>query len=198
MSWAFLTNNNDEIEAIDIEKAPQLDSSIDTLINLIDSVDQPQGVHKTKTTLFSISLPKLRELQSLALESTNYDYESAEYRVTAIILDTAQYRLFRPVPNDLLSTDAKRPFIKLHFINKGIDAVNLPSILRSKSVTETVPTHFKEKVPPIISYTYTKTIARRFSIFHQHLQTWIIASFTTIHLGANVTPQAIYINHMAM
>ena len=40
------------------------------------------------------SLPKLRELQSLALESTNYDYESAEYRVTAIILDTAHYRLF--------------------------------------------------------------------------------------------------------
>ena len=39
--------------------------------------------------LFSISLPKLRELQSLALESTNYDYESAKYRVTAIILDTA-------------------------------------------------------------------------------------------------------------
>ena len=89
------------------QKALQLDSSIDTFINLIDSIDQPQGVHKIQTTLFSISLPKLRELQSLALESTNYDYESAEYRVTAIILDTAQYRLFRPVCSDLLSTDAK-------------------------------------------------------------------------------------------
>ena len=71
------------------KKAPQLDSSIDTMVNLIDLIDQPQGVHKIKTTLFSISLPKLRELQSLALESTNYDYESAKYRVTAIILDTA-------------------------------------------------------------------------------------------------------------
>ena len=60
-------------------KALQLDSSIDTMVNLIDLIDQPQGVHKIKTTLFSISLPKLRELQSLALESTNYDYESAEY-----------------------------------------------------------------------------------------------------------------------
>ena len=67
------------------KKTPQLDSSIDTFINLIDSTDQPQRVHKIKTTLFSISLPELRELQSLALESTNYDYESAEYRVTAII-----------------------------------------------------------------------------------------------------------------
>ena len=94
MSWAFLTNNNSERKAMDIsittKKTPQLDSSIDTFINLIDSIDQPQGVHKIKTPLFSISLPKLREVQSLTLESTNYDYESAEYRVTPIILDTAQ------------------------------------------------------------------------------------------------------------
>ena len=124
------------------KKTPQLDSSIDTFINLIDSIDQPQSVHKIKTTLFSISIPRLRELQSLALESTNYDYESAEYRVTAIILDTAQYRLLRPVHSDILSTDAKTHFIELDFINKGIDAVNLPSILRSKSVIETVPTYF--------------------------------------------------------
>ena len=67
------------------KKTPQLDSNIDTFVNLIDSIDQPQGVHKIKRTLFSISLPKLRELQSLAQESTNYDYEFAEYRVTAII-----------------------------------------------------------------------------------------------------------------
>ena len=122
-----------------------LDSGTDTFINLIDSKDQLKGVHKIKTTLFSICLPKLRELQSLALESTNYVYESAEYRVTAIILDTAQYRLFRPVCSDLLSTDAKTHFIKLDFIYKGIDAVNLASILRSKSVTQAVPTYFKEK-----------------------------------------------------
>ena len=146
---------------ITTKKTPQLDSRIDTLVNLIDSTDQPQGVHKIKTTLFSISLPKLRELQSLALESTDYDYESAEYRVTAIILDTAQYRLFRPVRSDILSTDAKTHFIKLDFIKRGIDAVNLPSILRSKLVIETVPTYFKEKEPPIISYTYTKTIANK-------------------------------------
>ena len=105
----------------------------------------------------------------LPQESTNYDYESAEYRVTAIILDTAQYRLFRPVRSNLLSTDAKTHFIKLDFINKGIDAVNLPSILRSKSVTETVLTYFKEKEPPIISYTYTKTIASKIFNFSSTL-----------------------------
>ena len=89
------------------------------------------------------------EVPPLGLESTNYDYESAEYGVTAIILDTAQYRLFRPVRSDILSTDAKTHFIRLDFINRGIDAVNLPSILRSKSIIETVPTYFKEQVTPI-------------------------------------------------
>ena len=117
------TKSELKVNSADFEKTPQLDLSIDTLVNLIDSIDQPQGVHKIKTTLFSIFLPKLRELQSFALESTNYDYESAEYRVTAIILDTAQYRLFRPVRSDILSTDANTHFIKLDFINKGIDAV---------------------------------------------------------------------------
>ena len=56
------------------QKTPHLDSNV----NLIGSIDQPQGVHKIKTMLFSSSLPKLRELQSLSQESTNYDYESAE------------------------------------------------------------------------------------------------------------------------
>ena len=141
--------------------------------------------------LLSVSLPKLSELQSLAQESTNYDDKSAEYRVSATILHIAQYRLFRSVRSDLLSTNAKTHFIKLNFINKGIDAVNLPSILRSKSVIETVSTYFKEKEPPIISYTCTKTIFN----FHELFQAWIITSFTKVHLSVNVTPQATYINH---
>ena len=45
------------------KKKSQLDSNIDTYVNLIDSINQPQGVHKIKTTLFPISLPELRELQ---------------------------------------------------------------------------------------------------------------------------------------
>ena len=77
--------------------------------------------------------------------------------------------MFRPVRSDLLSTDAKTHFIKLDFINKGIDAVNLSSILRSKSVTETVPTYFKEKEPPIISYAYTKAIGSKILKFSSTL-----------------------------
>ena len=60
-----------------------LDSSKDNYVNLLDSVEQPLVVHKIKTILLSISLPKLRELESHAQESTYSDYESVElYRVS--------------------------------------------------------------------------------------------------------------------
>ena len=55
------------------ENTSARDSSINTYVNLIGLIDQPQGVHKIKTTLFFFSLPELREQQSLAQESRNYD-----------------------------------------------------------------------------------------------------------------------------
>ena len=79
--------------------------------------------------------------------------------------------------------------IKLNFITKGIDAANLPSTFRSKSVIETVRTTLTRK---------NHQFPVRFSIFHQHFQAFIITSLTTVHLSVNVTHQAIYINHIAM
>ena len=57
---------------------------MNTLVDLMDMIDQPEAVHKINTILFSVSFPQLRVLQELALESDNYDL-SAEYRVVAII-----------------------------------------------------------------------------------------------------------------
>ena len=99
-----------------------------TLVDLVDMIDKPEGVHKIVTKLFSISFPQLCCLQELALESTNFDYSSVEYRVTAIILDIANYRLFRPVRNDV-SAEKPKHFIKISFLNKAVDAINLPALL---------------------------------------------------------------------
>ena len=101
----FSTNirdgKNDIENAITIKKAPQSESSVDALITLIDMTDQPEGVHKIETHLFSISLTQLSSLQEIALEFTNTDFSSAEYRVTSITLDIAHYRLFKPVKRDV-------------------------------------------------------------------------------------------------
>ena len=107
-----------------------------TLVDLVDMIEKPEGVHKINTKLFSISFPQLRCLQELALQSTNFDYSSAEYRVIAIILDIANFRLFRTVRSDVPAENPKH-FMKIKFLNKAVDAINLPALLRSTSVTLT-------------------------------------------------------------
>ena len=59
-------------------RAPQPDVAMSTLVDLVDMTEKPEGVHKINTKLFSISSPQLRGLEERALESTNFDYSSAE------------------------------------------------------------------------------------------------------------------------
>ena len=92
-------------------------------------IDQPEGVYKIKTHLLSMSLSQLSSLQ----ESTNTDFSSAEYRVNSIILDISHYRLFKPVKSDVPAENPKH-FMKIKFLHKGIDIVNLPQLLTSQSV----------------------------------------------------------------
>ena len=54
--------------------------------------------------------------------------------------------------------DHKRYFIKIPFINKGVEFIDLPSIFRDKSVLSLVPSYFKNKELPMICYKYNKPI----------------------------------------
>ena len=116
-------------------------------------IDQPEDVDKIKTHLFSISLAQLSSLQEIALEATNTDFSSAEYRVTSIILDISHYRLFKPVKSDV-PTEKPKHFMKIE-LHKGIDAINLPQ----QSVMDKVPAYFKDKELSVTSYQYTNTVA---------------------------------------
>ena len=51
-----------------------------------------------------------------------------------------------------------RYFIKLPFINKGMDFIDFPSTVRDKSVQSAVPNYFKNCEVPIICYKYNKPI----------------------------------------
>ena len=55
-------------------------------------------------------------------------------------------------------------FLKLIFHNKGIDMIDLPGILHNKEIVRTVPSFVQHIEPPIVSYSYTKSI--RNSIFN--------------------------------
>ena len=139
------------------KRAPQSDVTLSPLVDLVDMIEKPEGAHKINTKLFSVSFPQLRCLQELALKSTNFDYSSAEYRVTAIILDTANYR---PVRYDVPAEKPKH-FMKIQFLNKAVDAINLPALLRSMSVTDKIPVYFRDKKPPTVSYEYTSAVASK-------------------------------------
>ena len=72
-----------------------------TLVDLVDMTEKPKDVHNISTKLFSLLFPQLLSGE-LALESTNFDCSSAEYGVTAIILDISNYSwLFRHVRCDV-------------------------------------------------------------------------------------------------
>ena len=55
-------------------------------------------------------------------------------------------------------TNHKRHFIKIPFINKGIESIDLPSIFKDRSVTSSIPAYFQNSEPPIICYKYNKPI----------------------------------------
>ena len=52
----------------------------------------------------------------------------------------------------------KRHFIKIPFINKGMEFIDLHSIFKDKSVISSFPNYFNNTETPIISYKYNKPI----------------------------------------
>ena len=98
--------------------------------------------------------------KNLLSSQQNFDYSFAEYRVIAIILDIANFRLFRPVRNDVPEEKPKH-FMKIKFVNKAVDVINLPALLRSTSVINKLPVYFRDKEPPIASYEHTSTVASK-------------------------------------
>ena len=48
--------------------------------------------------------------------------------------------------------------IKIPFINKGIEFIDLPSIFRDNNVISAIPSYFENTESPIICYKYNKPI----------------------------------------
>ena len=58
----------------------------------------------------------------------------------------------------------KRHFIKIPFINKGVEFIDLHSIFKDNSVISSIPNYFNNSETPIICYKYNKPI--RSTIFN--------------------------------
>ena len=87
--------------------------------------------------------------------NTFYDRNHQLYDAALLTRCYTQHAL-RPFIDS--ETDHKRHFIKIPFINKGIEFIDLPSIFKDRSVTSSILTYFQNSELPIICYKYKKPI----------------------------------------
>ena len=95
--------------------------------------------------LVTLSISSLRDLD---IEANKF-YDRAHQLYDAAILTRCytQHALRPYIDSEI---NHIRHFIKIQFVNKGIEFINLPSIF--------IPTYFENKESPIICYKYNKPI----------------------------------------
>ena len=95
--------------------------------------------------LVTLSISSLRNLD---IEANNF-YDRAHRLYDAAIL-TRCYTQHALRPFIDSEFNHIRHFIKIQFINKGIEFINLSSIFKDKSVISSIPTYFEYMESPII------------------------------------------------
>lgn len=71
-----------------------------------------------------------------------------------MIIGFAFNKLFPRIP----SIPPKTQLMKIHFVNKGLDLLNISNIFRDQRVVSKIPQYFENLEPPLICYQYKKPI----------------------------------------
>ena len=111
--------------------------------------------------LVTLSISSLRNLDIEA-----YKFYDRAHRLYAAAILTRCYTQHALQPYIDSKINQIRHFIKIQFVNKGIEFINLPSIFKDKSVISSTPTYFENKESPIICYKYNKTIHSNVFIYN--------------------------------
>ena len=109
--------------------------------------------------LSSLPIPVLRILNIEA--NRFYDRNHQMYEAALLTRCYTQHALHPFIDAEI---NHQRHFIKLPFIDIGMDFIDLPSIFQDRSVTSSIPDYFQNSEPPIICYKYSKPI--RHTIFN--------------------------------
>ena len=104
--------------------------------------------------LVSLSISSLRNLDIEA--NKFYDRAHRLYEAAILTRCYTQHALWPDI--DIEINHIKHDFIKVQFVNKGIEFINLPSIFKDNSVISSIPTYFENKESHIICYMYNKPI----------------------------------------
>ena len=103
--------------------------------------------------LSSLYISSLRKLDDQA--NKFYDWKHDLYEAALLIRCYTQHVLRPYIDSEI---NHIRHFIKIPFINKGIEFIDLPSIFRDNAVLSSIPSCFENTESPIICYKYNKPI----------------------------------------
>ena len=103
------------------------------------------GRHPMLSYLSSLPIAALRSLDTEA--NRFYDRNHQMYDAALLTRCYTQHALRSFIDSE---SNHIRSFIKIPFINKRIDFIDLPSIFQDKSVIQSKPTYFQNSEPPIL------------------------------------------------
>ena len=112
---------------------------------LLPFVNLQLGLHHVRTRLYSLPLNMLHDLYESTLTLHFANAASPEHRLQSIILDISSNRFFKAVSSCDNTETKNRPFLKIKFANKDIDALNLSNILNKNPSKVVFPHTFKTR-----------------------------------------------------
>ena len=152
-----------------ISKMPDFD--VFSLLDIKKRKRRSHGKHKNgsfkrkhETVLTLSELNKLLKISSLSISSLRkldeeankcYDRKHDLYEAALLTRCYIQHALRPYIDSEI---NHIRHFIKIPFINKDIEFIDLPSLFRNNSVTSSIPTYFENTESPMICYKCDKSI----------------------------------------
>ena len=115
--------------------------------------------HGRHAMLSSLPIPVLCILDTEANKFYDRNHQMIE---AALLTRCYTQQSLRPFTD--AEINHQRHFIKIPFINKGMDFIHSPCIFQDRSVTSSIPDYFQNSEPPIICYKYNKS--NRHTIFN--------------------------------
>ena len=125
----------------------RLNRSLDDLLRIAKN----NGRHELLHALSSIPVSRLKPILD---EADRRSLRHSDWFKLKIIMAFSFNKLFPRVP----SLPPKTQFIKIKFINQGLDLLNISNIFRDHRVISKIPQYFENLDPPLICYQYKKPI----------------------------------------
>ena len=134
-----------------------------TSLNVLSTKLREHGRHALLSFLCSLPIQVLRifflpipVLRILDMEANRfYDKDHQMYDTALLIRCYTQHTLHPLIDSEI---NHKRHFIKITFINKGIDFIDISSVFQNKSVSSSIPEYFQNSELHIIYYKYNKQL----------------------------------------